>query len=204
MLADEVEAEEIALILDAAQVVGLHPALLMAGTAELLVCKSHLVGVEHRPADRLEKLEIRHAGAEPAKGDRRIQITPVEPDPVLEPLSKFSNAVFSGFSKDVPRYCSIAFWATNNALTSPSDTSIPGEARDRFGVNGAEMELIVFDRKAEPVAHEVDVALDGFGRNLQFVGQLAAIRERSGPELFMESQHPLQWRPGVEVAARLV
>lgn len=41
------------------------------------------------------------------------------------------------------------------------------------------MELVVFDRQPELVAHEVDVALDGLGRDFQLVGQLPTTSERN-------------------------
>jgi hypothetical protein len=46
----QIEAEKIPLILDAPEVVALHPAGLMPGAAELFVFEGQLVGVEHRPA----------------------------------------------------------------------------------------------------------------------------------------------------------
>jgi len=36
---------------------------------------------------------------------------------------------------------------------------------------------IVTDRQAEPVAHEVDVALNGLGRDLEFRRDLLAVRK---------------------------
>ena len=37
-----------------------------------------------------------------------------------------------------------------------------GKARDRFRIMKTEAERIVFDRQAESIAHEIDVALDCF------------------------------------------
>lgn len=58
------------------------------------------------------------------------------------------------------------------------------------------MELIVFDRKFELIAHEVDVSLDGLGRYLQLIGQLLAIWKTPRLELLMQLAHPDQRRPG--------
>ena len=46
----------------------------------------------------------------------------------FRPSVIFPKAVFSDFSKGVPLYCSIAFWATKSATISPSDTSMLGKA----------------------------------------------------------------------------
>ena len=66
------------------------------------------------------------------------------------------------------------------------------EVRDGLRIDEAEMKLVVFDGQPEPVAHEVDVALDGLGRNLQFVGQLPAVGEIAGDELVVQPHHALQ------------
>jgi hypothetical protein len=56
------------------------------------------------------------------------------------------------------------------------------------------MKLIVLNRQAKAVAHEVDVPLNGFGGDLQFVGQLSAVGEVTGNEPLMQAHHPLQRR----------
>ncbi len=71
-----------------------------------------------------------------------------------------------------------------------------GKTRNRFGVNEAEMQLVVLDRQPELVAHELDVALDRLRRNLQLVRQLAAIWKLSRLQLGVQLHHARQRRPG--------
>ena len=60
-----------------------------------------------------------------------------------------------------------------------------GKTRDGFGVDESEIQLIVFDRQPELVAHEVDVPLHGLGRDFELVGQLPTIGKTSRLELLV-------------------
>ena len=59
LVAHEVKGEQIPLVLNASQVVGLYPPLLMARAAQLLVFKGDFQGAQHRFAQTLEQGDIR-------------------------------------------------------------------------------------------------------------------------------------------------
>ena len=46
-----------------------------------------------------------------------------------------------------------------------------GKLGDRLRVIKAEAQRIVFDRQPQAVSHEIDVALNGLGRDLELPGQ---------------------------------
>jgi hypothetical protein len=66
---------------------------------------------------------------------------------------------------------------------------------DRLGVDEAEVKLVVLDGKSEPVAHEVDIALDGLRGDFELVGELAAIWEAPCLNLPVKLKHSFQRRP---------
>lgn len=66
------------------------------------------------------------------------------------------------------------------------------EMGDRLGINEPEVELVVFNRQPEPVAHEIDIALDRLGGHFQFVGEFAAVWEIAGDQPLVQPHHPLQ------------
>lgn len=59
---------------------------------------------------------------------------------------------------------------------------------------------IVFDGKPQPVAHIVDVSLDGFARNLQLRGEARAIEGRAIAQPIMDTHHALDGETGSETS----
>lgn len=86
LLPDLVEPEQVPLVFDAAQVVRLNAPALVLGTTELFVFEGEFMGVEDGAAHRLEEFQVRHTSTEPAEGNCRIDLAPVEPNPIIESL----------------------------------------------------------------------------------------------------------------------
>ncbi len=191
---NQVEAKQIPLILDAAEVVGLNAPRLVPRTAQLLVFKGEFARGEDRPAHRLEKFEVRDAGTDSSERNRRIHVAPVEPDPVLEPfgdlpegraqrlLERSAAVLLQRFLGDEERH----HFALRHLDVR--------EVRDGLRVNEPEMELVVFDRQPEPVPHEVDVALDRLRGHFQLVGQFSAVWKIAGNQSLVQPHHTLQRR----------
>ena len=70
------------------------------------------------------------------------------------------------------------------------------KARDLLGVMKTKAQRVVLDRQTQPVAHEIDIALDGLGRDLDLLRDLAAIRKRIRAQLRVNAHHPLERRTG--------
>ena len=58
---------------------------------------------------------------------------------------------------------------------------------------------VVFDGQIHPVTHEFDVPVDGFLRDLDLLGQFAAVRVIAGPNPFKDFVNPVE-RGAIEVA----
>jgi hypothetical protein len=78
-----------------------------------------------------------------------------------------------------------------------------GKTRDGLSVNEAKVKLVVLNGHAHAIPHEIDITLDGFGGDLQFVGELAAIGKCAGFEAFVKAHHALQWRAGLDACPAL-
>lgn len=78
-----------------------------------------------------------------------------------------------------------------------------GKFGDGPGVLETEAFLVVLDGKAQLVAHEIDVALDGLCGDFEFVGELAAIWEAIGHEPFVKAGHAGERGAGMAFFARV-
>jgi|CZKV01.1.fsa_nt_gi hypothetical protein len=58
--------------------------------------------------------------------------------------------------------------------------------------------FVEFNRQIEPVAHELNVTMDGLGGAFNFGRQLAGIGKTAGLQRLVNAQHPLQRRTGVQ------
>ena len=85
------------------------------------------------------------------------------------------KAECNGRSNGVPLYCASAFCATKSAVISPSETSMFGNPVTGFRVIEAKPQRIVFDRQPKAVTHEIDVPLNGLGRDFELLGDFSAI-----------------------------
>src|SRR5271166_3324936 len=78
LLAREIVAEEVPLVRNTGQVIGPHPARLVGLALRLLVLELNLARLDHPLAHRLEEIDVRRRAAKPAKGNRRVDIAPLE------------------------------------------------------------------------------------------------------------------------------
>lgn len=76
-----------------------------------------------------------------------------------------------------------------------------GETGDCAGVVEAEARLVVINGEAHLVAHEIDVALDGLGGDLELLGDFAAIGVPIFHEPLVEAEHAGEGWAGVAGAA---
>ena len=106
--------------------------------------------------------------------------------------SIFLMALSSGFSKWVPRYCWSAFSATTSAKSSPSVITDVQEGADFLGIGITIFAGIEFNWQTQPVAHEFDVAVDGFGGHLDFPRERGGVGKPAGGKGLMDAQHALQ------------
>ena len=77
-----------------------------------------------------------------------------------------------------------------------------GKAADFAGVKIAVALAIEFNRQVQPVAHELDVAMDGLGGDFDFARKLAGVGKSAGLQCLMNPQHPLQRRTRMERGLR--
>ena len=196
LVAGQVEGEEIPLIFDASQVVGLHLALFVPGVSQFFVFKAHLQRPQHRPAQVFKEQEVGLRRSKIAEGKRCIQVTPGECNALPQSIADFVESGMERFLKrgslvliehllgdekcdDFP-FCDLYAWKISNGP----------------GIEEAETQRVIIDWKVEPVAHEIDVPLNSFRGNLQHLGQFAAIGEFALLYLLVELLHPGEGRTG--------
>ncbi len=107
-------------------------------------------------------------------------------------------ALNSGFSKLVPRYCCKRFFRDDER-----ENFALGDLHRRKAADFAVVKIAVvggskFNRQVQPVAHELDVAMDGLGGNLDLARELAGVGKAAGLQRLMNAQHPLQRRSRME------
>ena len=73
-----------------------------------------------------------------------------------------------------------------------------GKGTDLLRVKIAVTLSVVLQRQPEPVAHELDVAMNRFGANLQLERQRRCVRIIARLDSLMDPQHALQRRAGME------
>jgi len=142
-------------------------------------------------------LNIRRRSAEAAEGDRGIEIAPLEIDRVAQGVGDFlegraQSALERGAAILLHR---LARHKEGDDL--PLRDFDIRKIRDRLRIIEPEANLVVLDGKTEAVAHEIDVALDGLGGNLELGSQLAAIGVNPRLDALMQAHHALQRRAGV-------
>jgi hypothetical protein len=71
-----------------------------------------------------------------------------------------------------------------------------GEGGDLAGVVESAVEGAILEGEVHAVAHEVHIALDGLGRDLEFVGEGVAIGVGAALDEFVEAKHAGEWRAG--------
>jgi hypothetical protein len=201
LAAGEIEAEEIPLVLDAAEVVGLDAPGFVPGATEFLVLELEFVGVEERVADDFEELDVGLGRAEAAEGDGGINVAPLKADAVFQPIGDFCEGGLETFFEGGAAVLLKGFLGDEEGDDLAFGDLDPWKIGDRLGVNESEMELVILDGQPHAVPHEIDVALDGLAGDFQFVGELAAIGEGTGFEALVEAQHARQWRAGLDADA---
>ena len=196
LLAREVEAEEIPLVINAAEMIRPHPPDLGRGAAQLAITKFHLGRIEHSVAEQFENFQIGLALPDAAKRDRRVQFAPAKTDFVLQAVPDFDK----GGAQRRFEWRAVILLERLLRDEESDDFALRNlnvrKTRDRLGVDEPEVELIVLDRKPELITHELDVALNRFLRHFELVRELAAIGKPARLELGVELHHAREWRPG--------
>jgi hypothetical protein len=192
LLALEVEAEEVPLVRDAAEVVGADAAGLVGGAFGFFVFELDLAGLDDGFADGLEDVDVGGGGAKAAEGDGGVDLGPLEVDAVAEAVADFLE---SGAQRALEGGAAVLLEGL--ACDEEGDDLAAGDldvgkAGDGLRVVEAELDLVVLDGEAEAVAHEVDIALDGLWRDFELVGEFAAIGVCGGLEALVEAEHALE------------
>jgi len=203
LAAGEIEAEEVPLVGDAAEVIGADAAEFVIGAFGFLVAELNLAGPDDGFADGFEQIDICGGGAEAAEGDGGIEVAPLEIDPVAKAVADLLEGGAEGALEGGAAVLLEGLAGDEEGHDFALGDLDVGEIGDGFGVVEAELELVVLDGEAEAVAHEIDVALDGLGGDLEFAGEFAAIGVRAGYEAVVQAQHALEGRPG-KAAGELV
>ena len=97
LTADKVESEQVPLVLDTGEVVGLDPADLVAPAFQFAVLELNLVLVENGAAKRFKEFEVGTAVADAAERNGGPDVGPVELDLVMKPVGDFFERGPEGF-----------------------------------------------------------------------------------------------------------
>lgn len=196
LAAREVVAEDIPLVFDAAEVVGLNAPGFVLGAAEFFIIEGEFAVLENCAADDFEEFEVGDAGAQAAKGDGRVHVGPLKTDLPSKALGDFLKGGTQGFLKGSAAILFESFLRHEEGDDFTFGDFHAGQAADRFGVVEAEMRLIPLDWILQLVAHVIDIALHGLAGDFEFLGQFPAIRKCAGAEFPMQSRHANEWRSG--------
>ena len=66
-----------------------------------------------------------------------------------------------------------------------------GEILYLLGVDETLISAVILDWQLQLIAHEIDITLDGFIRNLEVIGESLAIREFAFLKKLMDLEHPV-------------
>ena len=75
------------------------------------------------------------------------------------------------------------------------------KAGNRLSVIKAKVKLIVLDWETQPVAHEIDIALDRFRTDFQLISEFSAVRVTARLEFLMHAHHAFERRTGIKASA---
>ena len=113
----------------------------------------------------------------------------------------FRKAVESGASNEVPFVLRQSFLPDVECHQFAFGNFYIRKARNRLGVIEAKVKLIIFDRESQPVSHKIDVALDRFRADFQFLRKFSAIGITTGFKTLMHAHHAFEGRTRIKAVA---
>src|SRR5438270_13037845 len=75
------------------------------------------------------------------------------------------------------------------------------KAGNRLGIIKAKVKLIVLDWETQPVAHEIDIALDRFRTDFQLISEFPAVGVTAGLQPLMHAHHALKRRTRIKASS---
>lgn len=198
----EAMADDIPLIQNTGEVVGLEGTLFVFGGVELPVVEGQFEACAHGFADRLEGCQIHRGKVEALEGDQRIEVAPRHGEPSTEVGGQFFQRAAQGSLKGSALVLRECFLADEDGDEFRLGELNHGKAGNGLGEAITATVLIVGNRQAQTLAHEIEVALDGLGRNLGVGSQPVPVGEFPRFDGMKYLLHPVQRGAGVELALR--
>ena len=192
----EIEGNEIPEVFAVGQMVGAHAAGGRFGVAGFAVGEGDLVGAEDGGAEGVKNGEVGFADADIFEGDGAKFVGGREGDFVAEAAGKFFEGDFELMVKRG------ALILLEGALGDEEGKEFAfGHVDGGKGVYGVRVAVgedlsVELYGEFEAVAHEGDVADDGFPGNLEGAYEVRTIDEGAATELVMDAQHTFEGRSG--------
>lgn len=197
----EIVGDEIPQVFTIRQVVGTHATTFGLRGAGLAVVELYFVEPKDGAAQGVEGREIGFGDAHVFEGNGAQLVGGREGDFVAKTAGKF----FEGdFELTMEGGAAVLF---EGALGDEEREQFAlgyldgGKGVDRVRVTVGLNRRVILDGQVETVAHEGDVADDGFSANLQARDQLGAVHQGAAPKFVVDTKHAFEGRAG-ELCAR--
>ena len=188
-IADEVLADEIPLIVDTAEVVGLHAAALGFFTGELEVIELHRALLQNGLGEDIEDAKFLNRVTNRAERDGGIQILKGKEALLLEVGGHLLEGGFQRFLKDGALVLLEGFLSYEECYDLALGDGHLRKSGDRLCVAEAAIESIVGDRELHLIPHEIDVSHHRLARNLKLHRHGGAVRMRVAADEIVNAQH---------------
>lgn len=188
-IANDVVADEIPLVGEATEVVGADVAAGGGGAGESGVVEGDGAAVEDGFGEGLEGVEFGDGDALRAEGNGIGELVQRDAALAFEAGGEFGKSGSEGLLEGGAPVLFDGFLRDEEGDELAVAHLNGGKTGDGFGVMEAVGDSVVGDGKAELVAHEVDVALDRFGRDGHRAGETLAIWESSVAEEVVDAEH---------------
>ena len=189
-----VKGEEEPFPIDVREMIRVHHAAVRGRLARLAIGDFKLAARGGGLGERVEDPEVQHRLGGGAEGDGLLDVGKVEGNGVRQRLLHLADGGEQRLLEARAAILLEGLLRHNQRKQLALGDLKSGKRADLLGVEIAVAQLVEINGQPQPVAHELHIAVDGLGRDLQVTRQGHGIGEPAGVQCLVNPLHPLQGR----------
>src|SRR5436190_854803 len=192
-----VPGEQVPFTVDIREVVRIDDAQFGLARTRLAIRQLDLPPMRRGFGQRVKDFQVEDRLSPGAERNGLLHLRQVEGDGVWQRLFHFSDRTEQRLFETGAAILLERFLSDHQREQFAFSNLHRGKGADFLSVTIAKAAPVIFDRQIQAVAHEFDVAMDGFGADFQFAREPRRVGKFSGLNRLMNAEHAFQRRAGL-------